>query len=546
MLNQEQAAIKELVLAGRSVCICSPAGVGKTYLLQDIVESMRELGYTVMPCAFTGAASSNYEDGTTVHSSSHLGIGVNTVLPETIEREPLAWQGHKRRSIKACTASADPRWKEPRLVCVIDEFYQLSSEDARLWWAVGKCIRASLKLPDPIYIFAGDIGQFLPPSGSLAFETAKFQYYDEGGKLTTIEFPSILDEIAPTYFHLTENMRQRDEISRKVLNWLYYGIAVHPYLVSRLELQPPDDIPTYYYNRILVAQENAKTLEPFLKNQTKVYQANGQALTTKEVVQLLPVEVETKVHVDAPFTIVTNYRDAKGDLIVANGELVTVVGFQTNAITVKTARNEVVTLAQIKHHLSYDPKLKRAKTFYQLPGYSGKARSLYKMQGSTLTTASKFAVWQLYSTGRVSHLGNIPGALYVICSRPTSLDLLYFDTSLNDKDLTLKYLKQSLKVDPRVLKFILNGRKPWWYSDKSNVIEILSQLETNVTNMYALQHLHTNLIDGTETKFTACYYQTHGGYFRYSGINEPKFALFEKALETLANNWFSNKSLQTV
>jgi hypothetical protein len=542
-LNKEQQQVATAALSGKSICICAPAGVGKSYILKYLLEEFSKLGYETLPCAFTGAASSIYDNGTTVHSASYLSTGSAYVLPEGVRSEPLSWQGIKRRSIETCASHADPRWAAPKLVCVIDEFYQLSAEDARLWWAVGTYIRRIKNLPPAIFIFAGDIGQFLPPSGSLAFETAKFSYYDKEGRIQSIELPSILDEIKPEYHYLTQNMRQRDAKAQKALEWLYYGVAVHPHLIERLHASPPDNTPTYYYNRSRVAEENLRTLEPYLGNEKRIYKAMSENLTASEINYLLPIEVDTPVYLSCPFTITTNCRDSKGALIVANGDVVTVTALNKDSVLADTIDGRTVTLSSVKHHMPYDSKLKRQKTFYQLPGYAGKARSLYKMQGSTLTSPSKFAVWQVYRNGRVRDLGNIPGALYVICSRPTSLDLLYFDRSLDNDELTLNYLKRSLNVDSRVLQFILHGRQPWWYSDKCNVIETISEIEIDLDNCFGLEFLHTNLTTGAETNFGVCYSQAASGYARYVAVTSTAFAVFEPALERLANNWLYNKSI---
>jgi len=478
-LNTAQTHVFDLVVNQHQSCIVTAmAGCGKSHVLKEIYVAIAEQGYAVLNCAFSGKASALI-DGVTTHRASNLGVGTMSVLPKGVKPEPKMWQGNKRRTIESCLDNIDRRWLAPKLLCSIDEIFQLSSADARLWFDVGMTARSLSKeeLPPPIFLFSGDIGQFLPIDGRLIFESADFSFWNQRGLVEHLSMPSILDEIKPTLVRLTENMRQSDPVFKQALDWLYYGIAIHPCLLERIK-PAPASASTYYFNNVLVAAENENQLAKFKQQTATVYRGVGETLTPAEVKSMLPITEAMTVHVGAPFTVTCNiFGDKK--MIVSNGEVVTVTKCNRHAIEVMKASGEKADLPYSMQYLPLNHHTGKRKSYQTLPGYPGSACSIMKMQGETLTVPVKVAVWQL-AGGRIQPLKNYAGALYTICSRVTELDLLYFDDSLG-YDIHVELLKGALKVDPRVLNFVLQGRPPLWATDRLKqevVIEFKCKFES--------------------------------------------------------------------
>lgn len=517
-LNDKQAETYDLVVRqNRSCFITAAAGRGKSALANKIFAAKEAQGYATLRTAPTGKAASHIE-GITVHRSAGMGTGSSMVLPAGVKTEPKMWKGVKRKVLESCVSNVDPLWLQPKLVCGIDEIFQLSSSDARLWYDIGMAARATSKkpLPPPIFLFTGDIGQFLPIEGKLIFEPAEFTYYNNKGVVERLTLPSILDTIAPTYIHLTENMRQSDPVFQKALDWLYYGVAVHPCLLERVKAAP-QMAARYYFNNVMVSSENQQRLAAFASNKSQRYQGVGGRLTEAEVKSLLPISEEMTVYVGAPFTVTNNIFS--GDrMLVSNGELVTVTALGRHTIQAVKSTGEKVDLPYVAQYLPYNQHDGKRKVYQTLPGYPGAACSIMKVQGETLTTPSVFAVWQLVK-GAIRPLKTNPGALYTICSRVTELSLLYFDVSLG-VELSTALLKDSLCVHPKVLNFLLGQKPPLWTTDRYKtevVVEFTKEIEQDSANLIYLQYLLTDLVSGKEQIYVAVFTKT-GGQIKLIGV----------------------------
>jgi hypothetical protein len=495
------------VIQKQSILLTAKAGSGKSHVLQQILLGLVEEGYTTLICAASGAAASLIQ-GITVHRASNLGTGSDMVLPKDVPAEPKLWNGKKRSVLNSRLVNVDSKWLAPKLVCCIDEIYQLSSEDGRLWYDVGMAARATHKteLPPPLFIFSGDAGQFLPINGSLIFEPARFSHYDQRGLVTQLVLPSILEEIQPVTIELTENMRQSDPATQRALDWLYYGVAVHPLIKQRLQ-PAPSDAPTYYFNNALVQTENAAQLAQFKGNASRIYRGVGETLSLGEIKSLLPITEQMEIFVGAPFTITTNIFNGQ-TMDANNGEVVTVTALLRNSISVIKKSGKKIDLPYVAQYLPPNQHNGKRKIYETLPGYPGSICSLMKMQGQTVTTPVCFAAWQL-NRGQFRSLKSQPGALYVMCSRVTNLELLFFDISLGLAQAK-KLLEDSLQVSPKVLDFVLKGKRSLYLTDtfkQELVIELqkpfdFPQVDHNFTSY---QYLITDLQTGKEHTVVAVF-----------------------------------------
>jgi AAA domain len=525
-LTRSQAlAFRTSAINKNSMLLTSKAGFGKSFVLKLILTALEEEGYRVLRCASSGKAASSIK-GATVHRSAGMGTGTKMVLPKDVPPEPKLWLGVKRKPLLSAIASASMDWLAPKLVCAIDEIYQLSSANGRLWYDIGTALRATSKvpLPAPIFIFAGDIGQFLPIEGDLIFEPAKFSYYNQRGLVEYLTLPSILEEIPLVKVELQENMRQADPKIRKALDWLYYGVAVHPMILDRVQAAPANT-PTFYFNNALVKTENEQRLVPYKGNSSRVYTAVGETLTEAEIKSLLPITERMEIHVGAPFTITSNIFDGK-DLSVANGEVVTVTALNRQSLTVKKKSGKVIDLPYVQQYLPRNQSNGKSKTYMTLPGYPGDSCSLMKTQGETFSHEVCYAAWQLMR-GQVHSLSSQPGALYTMCSRVVDISLLFFDTSMGIEQAK-KLLQKALVVSPKVLNFLLDNKRPLWATDKFKqevVVELQGPFEfaSDHPEILALKYEVTSLQTGTEQQVVALFQQPSLKLLSAQEIIEDKF-----------------------
>lgn len=511
MLNNQQFEILNYVVnEEKSACIPAFAGTGKTYLANELIAAMRLKDYEILSCCFTGKSASLLKDGVTAHRASGLGIGKESTLPKGVLSEKRLYKGQIRSTLAQASEKADRRWLSEKLFVLLDEMSQFSSEDARLWYDVGMhlrkayAIKSGKKMPDPVFVVMGDFGQFLPISGNLIFEQANFEYYDPAEKREVrLSLPSIFEDIKPKFFALTKIMRQTDPKYLKALRFLYYGIAVHPIILNRFE-EAPVECSTHFFNNALVSGENIRLLSKHKSNNFKKFSSLTDTLTEAEKKYLLPVETEATIYLDSPFTITVNVYDTiNNNLLVSNGEVVTVKGFNNRSLKVKKANGKTIELNYVNHYLPFNQHDGSKKTFCFLPGYPGGSCSIMKVQGETYVTPIKFAVWQMFK-GQWAPLKH-SGAVYTICSRPTELKYLYFDVSLGI-DCSRQLFKDSLYLDPKVLNFLLQGKEPLWIVDGKKerfVIEIQScqaGRSDKLKNMRLCEYEYTCLVDGSEKK----------------------------------------------
>lgn len=78
-LTNEQQAVLETVRAGHNVFITGQAGTGKSFLVKEIVKSLRNDGKKVVILCASGIATTVYDDlGATSASTVHSFYGLGT------------------------------------------------------------------------------------------------------------------------------------------------------------------------------------------------------------------------------------------------------------------------------------------------------------------------------------------------------------------------------------------------------------------------------------------------------------------------------------
>jgi hypothetical protein len=134
----------------------------------------------------------------------------------------------------------------------------------------------------------------------------------------------------------------------------------------------------------------------------------------------------------------------------------------------------------------------------------------HNCQGMTFKEPIEFGAWQWIKNKRVS-LKNHPGSLYVMLSRNTSLQDLYFDTSFG-KDEALNLLKAAVVENKNVLKYVKSD-KPIYEKDELGeyvVVELEDIKIENIgnnknTKVVTLHFRSTKLEDGEDNYYIGKY-----------------------------------------
>jgi hypothetical protein len=155
------------------------------------------------------------------------------------------------------------------------------------------------------------------------------------------------------------------------------------------------------------------------------------------------------------------------EMIIANGETVEVIDILSpRMIKVRKHDGRVFDLSFVPHPVS--PRRDGTEPqFFQLPGYPGCTSSLYKCQGQTFLPgeARVYGAWE-YGPRREPKPIKRHGALIVMVSRNQDLDDVYFDSeSLAGSGQCMEFLRESVYVNEKCIRFMLGGKRPTWVSD---------------------------------------------------------------------------------
>ncbi len=528
--RRQQAAYDLVVNQHRSVIINGKAGTGKTTLTHAIYQGLKAQGFGTLSVAFTGKAASLMPNGTTASRAAAMRRGEEDVLPGNYS-DAVPWNNVVRSNVNKVFGNADKAWGHERLVVFIDEAGQLSSQKARLFYDIGMKYRANLKLTTkPIFVISADFGQLNCINGNLIFEPAVYEYWKTSKTKDQIVLPSIIDEIGAELVVLDEVVRQDDPRYIRALDWMYFGKGLHPLFRERLRAQVPSSVSTVYFNNVEVVKENANFIKRFIQDNPNAkyrdYQALGDQLSDSDLKQLAPVTPTLRVYEGMPFTITVNVPDPidPKELLVANGQTVTVKSLGRKGFSAIKSDGTEVDLGMVAHWLPANSTGKMTE-FIQLPGYAGSAVSLYKSQGSTFDFPMSFAAWQWHRSGKRISLKNQPGSTYVMCSRNTRIEDLYFDTSFGISEAEQLLYQAATGVNEKVLDYLLQGRPPLWASDAMNAwvtveLEQASLVEIEGHRCIRTHFVTTYLQSGQETHYNLLYYWSGGELLLVTGESQ--------------------------
>lgn len=398
----DKAKTLKYLLAGRNAFLTGPAGSGKTYLLNEFIDTLRRSGKKVAVTASTGIAATHL-NGTTIHSWSGIGIADSLsayALDAIVQKQYL----HTRFN------STD--------VLIIDE---ISMFDAARLDAVDTVLRAVRNTDVPFggiqVVISGDFFQ-LPPitRGNVPVRYAfQAKVWERMSDLVICYLDFVYRQSDDPLLSVLQEIRQGD-VSETTVDLLK----------DRLEAVMPDSLtPTRLYSHnIDVDAINLEELKKLTGEQRIFHMTStGKKDSVKLLKKYCMAPEELSLKIGAAVMCIKN--NPKAGYI--NGTLGTVVEFGYESVVIQTADGKNVTVQPDNWAIEQDGKV--LAQISQLPLRLAWAITVHKSQGMTLDEvevdlSKSFA----------------PGMGYVALSRVRTLNGLFL-RGINQR---------ALQVDPRV------------------------------------------------------------------------------------------------
>ena len=393
-MNQKTAL--EILKSGRNVFLTGAAGTGKTYVLNEYVDYLKEHGVAVAVTASTGIAATHI-GGMTIHSWS--GIGIKDSLSDwdidaMTQKQYLAKRFEKTK------------------VLIIDEVSMLHANMLDMIDTVARTMkRVDMPFGGMQIVLSGDFFQ-LPPIVRGGSESAFADSSDawRGADIRVC--------------YLTKQYRQSDNDYADLLNDIRDGKVsneTHKKLKSRINKKiEAGNITQLYTHNVDVDARNNEELDKLGGRVTK-YEVRGKG--KQSVVDALkrgvlaPEVLELKK--DAVVMFVKNDREGR----YVNGTIGRIIGFEYGNPVVKTQSGSEIIAEPAEWSIEENGKV--LGTIEQVPLRLAWAITVHKSQGMSLDSA-EIDLSKAFT----------PGQGYVALSRLRSLDGLYLK-GLNDTALKM-------------------------------------------------------------------------------------------------------------
>ena len=360
MLQSKALAILK---SGRNVFLTGSAGAGKTYVLNQYIQYLKEHKVGVAVTASTGIAATHM-NGQTIHSWSGIGIR-DEISPKHLSNlKQKKYFRDKMDSVK---------------VLIIDEISMLHRNQLDLVNRVLKFFKQNqLPFGGIQVVFSGDFFQ-LPPIGN-EFESSrqKFAFMSDAWL-----------EAEPVICYLTEQHRQSNNELNFILNEIRNGEVTQNslnLLETRLEFHPDEGVheTKLFTHNADVDRINQMYLEQIGKT-SKFFKA--QVKGNENLIEILKKSVlaqeNLELKVGAQVMFVRNNYEAG----FVNGTLGNVISFTEKGFPlVKTFDNELIE-AKTETWAIEDETGKPLASYVQIPLRLAWAITVHKSQGMTLDAA---------------------------------------------------------------------------------------------------------------------------------------------------------------
>lgn len=360
-MQQEKALA--ILKSGKNVFLTGSAGTGKTYVLNEYINYLRERKVPVAVTASTGIAATHM-NGMTIHSWSGIGI------KEHLTQGNLVTMKTKKYLKKNL---------EKAKILIIDEISMLHKNQLNL---VDKVLRYFKGNHQPFggiqVVLSGDFFQ-LPPIGNYAEKSRdKFSFMSEAWVNANF-----------TICYLTEQYRQSDSNLNGILNEIRNGkVSKHSLQMlkkaTQNTLKSKEEPTKLFTHNVDVETINAEYLLE-LEGRTKTFKATSKG--NKKLIETLKNAVlaneNLQLKIGAKVMFVKNNAE-KG---FVNGTLGMVTGFSEEGFPkVKLSNGRIITVEREDWSIQDDYN-KVLASYSQFPLRLAWAITVHKSQGMTLDEA---------------------------------------------------------------------------------------------------------------------------------------------------------------
>ena len=420
----QETALK-ILKAGRNVYLTGPAGSGKTFVLNEYIEYLKDRGIGVAVTASTGIAATHLK-GTTIHSWSGIGIK-DDLSPQEIDSMVQKENLYKKY--------------QKANVLIIDEISMLKP---RMFDALNRLAKAMNESEEPFggmqVVLSGDFFQ-LPPV---------VRYGEESRYIDASEVWRAMD-IRICY--LDEQYRQDDDQLSKILQEIRDGEisdSTYETLESLIGQKNKNGFQSTRLHTHNVDVDNLNELElKKLDEKEQVFQAQtfGRPSAIDSLVKGILAPSDLRLKKGAVVMFVKNNFEVG----YVNGTLGTVVGFEYNKPIVETLDNKMITVEVDTWEINDNGKT--IASVEQFPLRLAWAITVHKSQGMSLD-AAEIDLSKAF----------VAGQGYVALSRLRSID-----------GLTLLGINnQALSIDPYVLEL-----DKWLKKESEKWTQVVSRFDDN-------------------------------------------------------------------
>lgn len=462
-MNQEKAL--SILKSGKNIFLTGSAGAGKTYVLNQYIQYLKERKVPVSITASTGIAATHLE-GTTIHAWS--GIGIKDSLSLGNLRD-LREKKYLKKNI------------DKSKVLIIDEISMLHKKQLDLVNEVLQFFRETNQAFGGIQlILCGDFFQ-LPPVGKYGeINRDKFSFMSQAwldAKLSIC--------------YLTDQYRHTDTNLNNILNEIRDGEVsqntIHILSANNDELK--DNEPTKLFTHNLdVDKINTKHINAIKGKKTKFKaQIKGNLKLAETVKKSIMAPEILELKIGAKVMFVKNNHE-KGYL---NGSLGTVLKYNEDGLPVIKLLNGYEISAEHEDWKIEDESGKTLVSYKQIPLRLAWAITVHKSQGMTLDSA-EMNLSKTFEKGQG----------YVALSRVKSLDGLKL----------LGFNSKALEVDDLALKADKRFKQLSFEAENTNSDAELEKLAKKfikdcggVNNKDEIKENRENLKKGIKTKKKSTY-----------------------------------------
>jgi ATP-dependent exoDNAse (exonuclease V) alpha subunit len=371
MMTQQEAL--QVLKMGKNVFLTGPAGSGKTFILNQYIQLLKEHGVEVAVTASTGIAATHLK-GVTIHAWA--GIGIKDFLTDydidQLEQKAYLWRRFEKTH-----------------VLIIDEISMLSANTLDTIDRVAKLFkRSELPFGGMQIIFCGDFFQ-LPPIEKRQSQQEEATLFMDDDTVSRVPFAFKAKAWKACDLHtcyLSEQFRQEDDALMSILSEIRTGeISEQSFeqLKARIIPEEQEEITKLYTHNINVDAFNQKKLQGIRDALEKTYTmtSSGKPNLIEALKRGCMVPEQLKLKKGALVMFVKNNPVAG----YVNGTVGEIVDFEDGFPVVKTKRGERFVASPQSWSIEEGNKV--LAEIEQVPLKLAWAVTIHKSQGMTLEKA---------------------------------------------------------------------------------------------------------------------------------------------------------------